>query len=45
MGPIDFSGLWYAGVVVGILIAAAFFGLGLGVYWLLQHIDIVWTWK
>lgn len=38
MGSIDFTGLIYVGIVIGIVVAALLAALGYGAWWLLSHL-------
>lgn len=41
MGPIDFSGLFRAGIVIGIVVGVALVGIGYGVWWIVGHLGWV----
>lgn len=38
MGNIDFSGLLYLGIAIGVVVALAFVGIG---WWLMGHVSVV----
>lgn len=38
MGPINFSGLIYFGIAIGIVMAVLLAAAGYGVWWLLSHL-------